>query len=67
MIPRRESAVLGTLTRQMMTGLKQCEPSNDRAGPDHGRDGQRGFAMRQSLADVRFAELMHRNKTYGRK
>ena len=26
---RRESAVLGTLTRRMMTGLKQCEPSND--------------------------------------
>src|SRR5262249_3252218 len=51
-IPRRESAVLGILTRQMMTGLKQCELSNDRAEPDHGRDGQGGFAMRQSLADA---------------
>ena len=29
MIPTRESAVLSILTRQMMTGLKQCEPSND--------------------------------------
>ena len=29
MIQTRESAVLSILTRQMMTGLKQCEPSND--------------------------------------
>ena len=29
MIPTRESAVLSILTRLMMTGLKQCEPSND--------------------------------------
>jgi len=27
MIQTRESAVLSILTRQMMTGLKQCEPA----------------------------------------
>src|SRR5262249_24045724 len=34
-IPTRESAVLGTLTRLMMTGLNNVNSSNDRAGPDH--------------------------------